>query len=523
MKKAPVVHPFLFAVFPSLFLLAHNVHLFHVSVVLRPIAVSTCLALLSWSVLTLVFKDKRKAGLIVSLFLLLFFSYESVFHWVGLLIGELLGGYLFGMRAYVLLACAVLFALGSYFVIRTRADLHGPTNIANVVGACLVVVSLINIAGYEVETRSGGQQDASRDRIDTNPVSPEDPDTLPNIFYIILDEYAGADILEEIYQHDNTEFLNYLTGKGIHVIHNSRSNYSHTPLSVASSMNMTYLDGLAARVGVESRDYRAAASMIRDSTVLASLRHYGYEIVAFSSGYSATEIRDADLYVAPRLDLLLGEFEWALVDMTPITFVLNQLGFGSDLKRARILYTFERLVDVSEREGPFFVFAHIIAPHPPFVFGQHGEETDLGHEFAWGGARGLIRNQASVEDEYLNHYTNQLTFINSRLKATVDGLLSRSARPPIIVIQSDTGPAAMLDREDADNTYFKERFSILNAYYLPDNGDIHLYDEISPVNTFRIIFNHYFGADYELLRDESYFSTGSHPYNFINVTDEIEP
>jgi len=104
----------------------------------------------------------------------------------------------------------------------------------------------------------------------------------------------------------------------------------------------------------------------------------------------------------------------------------------------------------------------------------------------------------------------------------LEAILSESARPTIIVRQGDHGPGAMLDWADVDNTYLKERMPILNAYYLPNNGDIHLYDSITPVNTFRVIFNHYFGTDYELLDDKSYFPTLSRPYAFINVTDDVD-
>jgi hypothetical protein len=524
-QKAPVIHPFLFAVFPVLFLLAQNIQLFDMRVILRPMAASISLTLLCWGALSLVLKDRRKAGLIVSLFLLLFFSYEALFDYVRPLIVGALGGYLLGMRAYVLLGCAVILGVGGYFITRTRGDFHGSTNAANVVAAFLVGVSLVNIVAYEIETRSTRQQDAGREMMDPKRLAPEQAAMLPNIFYIVLDEYAGPDILEEIYQYDNTEFINYLARTGFYVADKSMSNYSQTCLSLASSLNLTYLDDLVAQVGVESRDYRAAASMIRDSTVVRFLKQYGYEIVAFSSGYSVTGISDADLYMAPRGDLLLSEFDRALMDMTPLTFVLNALGLQSDpadSKRERILYTFDHLVEVSEGEGPLFVFAHIMAPHSPFVFGQHGQEIDASSECTWGRARGFICNQGSIEEEYLAHYTDQLTFINSRVEGTVDGILSRSARRPIILLQADTGPAAMLDREDPDNTYLKERFSILNAYYLPNDGDVHLHDGITPVNSFRIVFNHYFGADYELLEDESYFSTATHPYKFINVTGEIE-
>ncbi len=61
---------------------------------------------------------------------------------------------------------------------------------------------------------------------------------------------------------------------------------------------------------------------------------------------------------------------------------------------------------------------------------------------------------------------------------------------------------------------------ILNAYFLPGGDQRSLYPSISPVNSFRVIFNTYFEADYPLLADRSYFSTYQDPYNFTVVPDE---
>jgi len=52
--------------------------------------------------------------------------------------------------------------------------------------------------------------------------------------------------------------------------------------------------------------------------------------------------------------------------------------------------------------------------------------------------------------------------------------------------------------------------SILNAYYLPPDGQSHLYDEISPINTFPIVLNLIFSTNYEILEDASYFLTPRH-------------
>jgi hypothetical protein len=73
-----------------------------------------------------------------------------------------------------------------------------------------------------------------------------------------------------------------------------------------------------------------------------------------------------------------------------------------------------------------------------------------------------------------------------------------------------------------EKTNKKERFSILNAYYLPGGGEKLLYPGITPVNTFRVIFKYYFGADIELLPDASYYSTWDEPFKFIKAPENGE-
>jgi len=61
--------------------------------------------------------------------------------------------------------------------------------------------------------------------------------------------------------------------------------------------------------------------------------------------------------------------------------------------------------------------------------------------------------------------------------------------------------------------------AILNAYYLPGAGKDQVYTDITPVNTFRLIFNAYFEADIELREDNSYYSGYQFPYRFSLVQD----
>ncbi|KPL22681.1 MAG: hypothetical protein AMJ75_07635 [Phycisphaerae bacterium SM1_79] len=127
---------------------------------------------------------------------------------------------------------------------------------------------------------------------------------------------------------------------------------------------------------------------------------------------------------------------------------------------------------------------------------------------------------------------DRIVFTNRKLQELIDTLLSSSQPPPIIIVQADEGPypqglevgSKPFNWQTASNAQLREKMGILNAYYLPDvNKDI-LYESITPVNSFRIVFNLYFGTDLGLLPDESYvFTDTGHIYKFINVTDKLKP
>ena len=72
---------------------------------------------------------------------------------------------------------------------------------------------------------------------------------------------------------------------------------------------------------------------------------------------------------------------------------------------------------------------------------------------------------------------------------------------------------------DAD---LQEKMRILNAYYLPGVDRSALYESITPVNTFRLIFNLYFGSDLDRLEDISYAHDMNPRYRFFDVTDIVD-
>ena len=53
---------------------------------------------------------------------------------------------------------------------------------------------------------------------------------------------------------------------------------------------------------------------------------------------------------------------------------------------------------------------------------------------------------------------------------------------------------------------------------VPERIEARLYPEITPVNTFRLLFRELFDAELELLPDRTYFSSYRDPLDFEDVT-----
>jgi hypothetical protein len=147
------------------------------------------------------------------------------------------------------------------------------------------------------------------------------------------------------------------------------------------------------------------------------------------------------------------------------------------------------------------VFVHIVSPHRPYLFDPEGNLPAQAGPFTF-------EDSAPADDvaQEFTEYRDQLLFINDQIIKAIDAILAQEDTDPILIIQSDTGPAFGFDWTRPDPTNLETKASILNAYRLPGSCQEHLYPEISPVNTFRILFNCVFGGDYPLLEDYTLFT-----------------
>lgn len=502
MKRPPVLHPFLFAPFPILALYAHNIRSIPVPLkeIFAPLALAWGTAAVLYLAFAALFRSPGKGGLAVSLIVLWILSFGHLTSWLSVWTGGIFDRSLF-------FATAVLVLLAVFLIGRRPGEPGGLTRVLNVVAATLVLVNAASIAQTAVrrpKIRAGEDVRIAR------PASAR-----PDIYYIVLDAYTRADILSEVFGFDNAPFVRGLEARGFTVAGQSYANYNLTQQSLASTLNMTYLDGLAKDVGYASSDREPLYAMIRDNRVMAFLKSQGYRIVTVSSSIEPTDFREVDRYFGFALSE--SEFRSVLLDTTPwpLFFGSRRSAESYDAHRGRILNAFRSMEEAPYEKGPFFMFVHIMAPHPPFVLGPNGEAREPNYLFSMVDADRLHGNDPRALDDYIVRYREQLTFLNGRVLAAVDAILARSAGPPVIVIQGDHGSRANADLDRPEASYLKENLAILNAFHLPGPAGDTVYPSISPVNAFRLIFRNYFGADLDLLPDASVWTTWRRPYRFL--------
>jgi hypothetical protein len=522
-KRTPF-HPFLFGIYAVLAMLAHNIGQVEVTSACRSLVVIPLGTVIFLFLLRLTLKDWFKASIITSLFVVLFFSFGHVYTALEnvYVFGESLGRYRYLGPLWITLAL-----LGTWWTLRKRRDLIVINQALNIVAIIALVVPVFQIVTFETQTgtiKPELENESSVDIANSGP-SPSlrvpNGEITPDIYYIILDMYVRDDVMLDIFDYDNSPFLSYLADIGFYVAGCSQSNYTDTPLSIASTFNMAYLESFAGDLISRNLDHYRIEPYVLNSYVLRALKGLGYKIVNIESGFFLTEWQDADIYMRgesnSKLHTLafggLNIFESMLLHSTVGRWVFEHRAILPESfipildqpyidRRNEILYALDSLENIATIPGPKFVFVHIVAPHPPFVFGPDGEF--------------VVRNtpltlNLDVEDRewkrYVPGYRGQVIYLNNRVEKIFKSILEESSRPPIIILQGDHGITSV--------STSLERVAILNAYHLPNGGNEHLYPSISPVNTFRVIFNTYFGGDFALLEDLSYvWETEKGPYEF---------
>jgi hypothetical protein len=491
-RKPFPLHPFLISFFPALSLVSENANLLSVD---RKVGAIALITLLIDSILFFIFKlmtkSNQRAAALISPSLLLFASYGHVYD----LLNSRFGAANIRHR-HIVPVWGFLELIVVWTALRARRTLDLYTNFLNAISASLVGITLAQI----ILGRS--KRPAPRVRpnfLAKTSLIDSESGPLRDIYYLVVDAHAGNRALAKIYGFDNRTFTDSLAERGFFIAGRSQSNYAMTTLSLGSALNLEYLDPSLGRSGSSEEGLVWVNRLVEENFATQFLKARGYQSIFLGSGYGVTRknrLADIDIKCG-RIDETVGRF----IQSTFLRILADRNHLLENDKRERILRMFNQLSQLPRLAGPKFIFAHIASPQTPFLFDADGHDVQP------------AEIPLDLEKEA---YIEQMTFIDRRLTALVDELLELSEIDPVIIIQADHGPNFAYPgryrlQPPLPDVVF-EKMQILNAYHLPGIRNGLLYESISPVNTFRLVFNEYFNTGLPLLDDRHYYSTLGDPF-----------
>jgi hypothetical protein len=498
------LYPMLFSTWPVLCIYAAGLGNYLSEELVTAVTASALAILLLLGVTYLLVRDLHKAAAL-STFMVLFVWSFNMFRTCIIAIAQWLG-IVFVSDDAVLVLYVILCALTIFLFAKSKLQFSQVTIPMTILGCVLVAFNVFPIVRAELEFDAQAQKIVRANFREDDSLQMVKPARLPDIYYIIVDAFANANTLKSVYGFDNQPFIQFLRNKGFYVADRSTSNYDRTALSIPSSLNMQYLDQASQVLGRDSTSVAVEFRLMQNNRIAHLLKKMGYKFVNVSSGFSPTNhINFADV----NIDGGIGNTFYTTVLLSSVFAPIEKhTNFLAGKFAANRLLAVNTINQIEIIDSPKFVLMHMMITHPPFIFDQNG------------GVHPLPANLLNEGYENRKGYIDQLKFSQNQVQLIVDQLLARPNYRPIIVLQSDHGPASNPRSKPKD--FINERMKILNAYYLPgDPTSDAVYQTITPVNSFRIIFNRYFKTKFVLLKDENYIGDPNYHFHLTPVTKDI--
>ncbi|MBC7950115.1 MAG: hypothetical protein H7Y42_19685 [Chitinophagaceae bacterium] len=432
------------------------------------------------AVFYLIFRDFSKAALMTFFIFLFLFFFGNIQDLLKEIAPEsFLTKYIF------LIPFFILVVIGVFIVIRRRRSFVRITGYLNILFLVLIPIDVVTLVSLSLrdKTGAGKQADAMFSNCENCP--------RPDVYIIMLDEYAGLDGLKNILGYDNKPFYDTLTARGFHTVVNSHSNYNYTLYSTASTLNMEYMDQEATRD--TRRGYKYAVNKIEDNKAINYFRSKGYKFFnysPFTMGRQSAPVVGS--FVPTGTKLISSGTLFSRLEKDVLLNAANRFNMTSYLRKAMYitLHDNEKLFGLTMSKvaaggTPKVVYTHLLMPHYPYYHSADGELRSFE----------VLRN-SSLSDSA--GYLGYLQHTNSRITTLIDHILSRSAQPPIIALMSDHGYRYY---HSNDTKYY---FSNLLSVHLPGKNYEAFGNSMSSVNFFRAIFNSEFRQTLPYLPDQRF-------------------
>lgn len=317
---------------------------------------------------------------------------------------------------------------------------------------------------------------------------------MPSVYFVILDEYTGSEMLQKYFNYDNHYFLQELGQMGFHIVKDARSNYSYTLLSVASILNGEYIMPKARRSVYDNEMYYSVLRSIKNNRTFKSFAELGYT----NYNYSPFKINEqqplfANSYLPQEFSLVLHNTIFnEIIELFPF-FVARRMGNKKYLKQLfseRVSENYKIIQEVLKQSlvnspSPAFSYIHLMMPHSPFAVDSSGR---INVDF--------LTSKVVVYEEMKDAYLQYLIYTNKVVTKFVKELKENTKGESVIVLISDHGIRGLSQSNDANI-----QFNSLNVLYYPHKDSIGLYSGVSNVNLFRVLFSEIIGKKIQLLAD----------------------
>jgi hypothetical protein len=326
-------------------------------------------------------------------------------------------------------------------------------------------------------------------------------DERPDVYYLVYDCYPGTPFLKDYMQFDNSRFDLELKKNEFYVIKKPKSNYNRTAFSIASTLNFQYLQDIQDHLVPNSKNYSQALLTIRQSDALKIFKFFNYKFYNLSifDFENSPAVYKENFLTLPSERILLynsliervrQDLSW---NFNSPAFRKNEQFLNAYQLKKR---DFNNLVIDSLLKLPFlpgaqpkFVYAHFYLPHPPFFYDSNGNSNNIQ----------LVTDEKTFKNKTL--FLSYLKYTNNKIIQICNAIKKGSNNKALILLQSDHGFTDFEGGPVEPETFFKNYI----ALFSPDKDYSALYDTISNINTFPIIFNKYFGANIPLQKDSSIF------------------